>query len=51
MYTKPYIALLNSEHVLKAERNNAVVRLENVEEYPKAFPLLESQMVWGEGQI
>ena len=35
MYTKPNIALLNSEHVMKAERNNAEVRLENVEEYPK----------------
>ena len=35
MYTKPNIALLNTEHMLKAERNNAEVRLENVEEYPK----------------
>ena len=35
MYTKPNIGLLNSELVLKAERNNAEVRLENVEEYPK----------------
>ena len=35
MYTKPNIALPNSELVLKAERNNAEVRLENVEEYPK----------------
>ena len=31
---KPNIAFLNSELVLKAERNNAEVRLENVEEYP-----------------
>ena len=31
----PNIALLNSELVLKAERNNAEVRLENVEEYQK----------------
>ena len=35
MYTKPSIALLNSELVLKAERNNVEVRLENVEEYQK----------------
>ena len=35
MYTVPNIGLLNSELVLKAERNNAEVRLENVEEYPK----------------
>ena len=35
MYTRPNIALLNSELVLKAERNNAEVRLENSEEYLK----------------
>ena len=31
----PTLPFLNSELVLKAERNNAEVRLENVVEYPK----------------
>jgi len=34
-YTNPKIALLNIELELKAERDNAEVRLENVEEYQK----------------
>nr|SVE76304.1 EOG090X03U0 [Daphnia longispina] len=34
-YTDPKIALLNIELELKAERDNAEVRLENVEEYQK----------------
>nr|CAG4641588.1 EOG090X03U0 [Eurycercus lamellatus] len=34
-YTSPKIALLNIELELKAERDNAEVRLENVEEYQK----------------
>merc|ERR1712198_65439 len=35
VYTKPKIALLNIELELKAEKDNAEVRLENVEEYQK----------------
>lgn len=34
-YTSPKIALLNIELELKAERDNAEIRLENVEEYQK----------------
>lgn len=34
-YTNPKIALLNIELELKAERDNAEIRLENVEEYQK----------------
>jgi len=35
VYSKPKIALLNIELELKAEKDNAEVRLENVEEYQK----------------
>ena len=35
LYTKPNIALLNSDLVLKAEKDNAEVGLENVEVYQK----------------
>ena len=35
VYRKPNIALLNSELVLKTERNNAEVRLENMDQYLK----------------
>ena len=35
VYTKPNIALLNFELVLKTERNNAEVRLENMDQYLK----------------
>merc|ERR1712168_1110076 len=35
VYTKPKIALLNIELELKAEKDNAEVRLENVAEYQK----------------
>lgn len=46
-YTNPKIALLNVELELKAEKENAEIRVDNVEVSVTMFLLLRSKKVFG----